>query len=327
MNAVAQRTAILMTGIFLLMSTFSQPWASGAQTIDSSDKLYKIAFTNGEGFAPRSQPKRDSEEAIYGEFPEGTEVIIECETEGETVNNNFSDSNIWARMYDGLYIPNSFIHTGIDGRTPGVPTCNELDSLHSGEVEKFAKQLEADSDRTTKYDGEKAARWAVENYNHPKQRRFEYNCTWFASQALWEGGLPKSDIWTDISPLWKRKIPNPIRHGFRGVTLEARSVQHFQDYMSKSWEVEKHEINDWSDNSLGGKVRVGDVITYDYSGDGEVDHAAIVTQLTDEGYPKVTEVNDSGTKKPNRFWSWSLNKNTWIKDSYPNAKAYLLHIR
>ena len=315
----------------LLLTVFATTPPGMAE--ENNEKLYKIAFTNGEGFAPRSQPKHDSEKAIYGTVPEETEVIIECEVEGETVNNGFSSSNVWARMYDGLYIPNSFIRTGVDGRTPGVPTCSDADAEFDHNLEETSKSLFRElEDWSKNYDGEKAAKWAVANYDKQEFKKFKNNCAFYASNALWQGGLSKSDIWTDSWVQDYGKSQSDGKWVYRLVrhhTLATRTMRLADDlhkYLEKMPDVEKFEVSDWSNNSLDGKTKIGDIISYDWDGDGEIDHVAMVTKLTNEGYPEVTEINDSGKARPNRFWSWQFTANKWTKESNPKAQAYVLHI-
>ena len=89
-----------------------------------AEQAYPIAFTNGIGIYPRTAPSMDA--ARNGSaLPEGTMVTIECEMEGPSVSNDMATISIWAKTSHG-YLPNAYIHTGVDSWTPGVPRCEQL---------------------------------------------------------------------------------------------------------------------------------------------------------------------------------------------------------
>lgn len=82
------------------------------------------------------------------------------------------------------------------------------------------------------------------------------------------------------------------------------------------------------------KAKKGDIIAYDWSGDGTIDHLAIVVGSAGNNpqYPLVAEWGVYGSKSVNyneRGWSWSKKGNSWLQDERDqhNMKAYLLHFR
>ena len=88
-----------------------------------AEQAYPIAFTNGIGIYPRTAPSMDA--ARNGSaLPEGTMVTIECELEGQPVSNDMATISIWAKTSHG-YLPNAYIHTGVDSWTPGVARCEK----------------------------------------------------------------------------------------------------------------------------------------------------------------------------------------------------------
>lgn len=116
-----------------------------------------------------------------------------------------------------------------------------------------------------------------------------------------------------------RKTPWLEKH-----TAAAVNANEFTRYMKRSGTAEVKEI-DWSDNTAGG-AKLGDVIAYDWDSgaDGKIDHLAIVTNFTKEGYPYVTQHSPN---QIDRYWSYSETEHNWIEYASPGAKAYLIHIR
>lgn len=271
----------------------------------SADQTFPIAFT-GIGIYPRTEPSMDAPHAGDA-LPDGTMVTIECELEGQAVNNGMATISIWAKTNVG-YLPNAYLYTGVDGWTPGVGRCSD-----EREASKAAAPVPAGASQATE--------WARTHYSDPA--RFDPDrgdCTWFVSQALWAGGLPKSEDWTDISTDWS-KIPNPLEHGWRGVTKSGRYAPALREYLISAELAQERRIS-WSDNTASGAA-IGDLIFYDYQGDGEWDHVAIVTSLNESGFPTVTEHLNA-----ERYWSWSEASvpGRWIEQVAPSAVAVLLKV-
>lgn len=278
----------------------------------AAGQRFTIAYTGGIGVYPRSGPSMSSQH-VGAALPEGSSVEVACELEGELVDNNTTPATkIWERLSDGTHIPNAYINSGADGWTPGVPRCDQAATTSSPSPS---------ASPSSRYDAAASVAWAKEHYTDPA--RFKSNrgdCTWFVSQALWNGGMPKSDDWTDISGDLT-KIPNPLDYGWRGVTLAGRYAPALRNYLVKAKLAEERQIS-WSDNTAAG-ASVGDLITYDFEGDGELDHFAIVSSLNESGFPSVTEHG-----KANRYWSWSEFSAPagWFEKKYPSSRAYLLKI-
>ncbi|WP_119699185.1 MULTISPECIES: amidase domain-containing protein [Rhodococcus] len=184
----------------------------------------------------------------------------------------------------------------------------------------YAAPANADTDSVdafTRYQIASAAlKWVDTVYTFPN------DCTYFVSQALWDGGIESTADWTprssDTSKLASNTFYNP------GPTKAAASANHFTDYMRSSGTAEIRPIK-WSDNTAAG-AQLGDIIAYDWDdgADGKMDHLAIITSFTDDGYPLVTQHSPTRT---NRGWSWDPSAGTWIEYSHPGAKAYLIHLK
>lgn len=88
----------------------------------SADSQYEVAWT-GIGIYPRSAPSMDADHVGVA-LSDGASVSITCETTGDSVTSDITTSDIWEKLDDGTYVPNAFVDTGVDGFTPGVPSCD-----------------------------------------------------------------------------------------------------------------------------------------------------------------------------------------------------------
>lgn len=146
------------------------------------------------------------------------------------------------------------------------------------------------------------------------------DCTNFVSQALWSGGMQPTADWradsTDKSKL-ASDLYNP------GPTRAAALADEFKNYMVRTGLATVSEVK-WSDNTAGG-AELADIIAYDWEGpaDGRVDHLAMVTGFTDDGYPLVTQHSPA---RLNRGWSWDPGENNWIEFTHEGSRVYLLHL-
>lgn len=151
---------------------------------------------------------------------------------------------------------------------------------------------------------------------------FESDCTYFTSRVLWLAGLEPTEDWRDDSSDTSKlatKWLNP------GPTTTAALADEFVSYVTGSnGFAEKKEI-DWSDNTAAGAV-LGDILAWDWDGpaNGTIDHVAIVTGFTDDGYPLVTQHSPT---RINRGWSWDTAAGDWIENTHPGSKVWLIHLR
>jgi plastocyanin len=77
-----------------------------------------IFNTGGTNLNVRSTPSTSG--AVVTSIPEGTQVGIECQTTGTTVEG----TNIWDFLPSyGGYVTDAYVNTGYDGTIPGVPQC------------------------------------------------------------------------------------------------------------------------------------------------------------------------------------------------------------
>jgi hypothetical protein len=234
-----------------------------------------------------------------------------------------------------------YINTGTNGRTPGVPDCSTGSGGNSngGGTPTLADCAGA-ADRGS-YSGVQACRWAVANWSKPP-RFLDDDCTWFVSQALWAGGMPKDDLWTsaewDISELAIKSLHSTKGpFAYPGPSRTAATADLLVNYLVNTNQATRTKIR-WSDNTAGG-AKIGDIIAYHWNkvgtGPGEdrypwtIDHVSLVTAFSGT-YPLVTQHTDA---QHDRGWSWSLDANQgkggWIQYSFPpgiTPVAYLIHI-
>lgn len=160
-----------------------------------------------------------------------------------------------------------------------------------------------------RYDRQQAVSYAHRWWNsyNPQFKQFDVDCTNYVSQCLWAGGAPMSYA-RERSKGWWYRFGDPPSWSY-------------------SWSV-AHSLH-WylagSQSGLRGKevssarqLEPGDVICYDFDGDGRWDHNTIVVGKDRSGEPLV---NAHTTNSRNRYWAY--------RDSYawtPEIKYKFFHI-
>ncbi|MGI2297900.1 amidase domain-containing protein [Paenibacillus sp. GXUN7292] len=153
-----------------------------------------------------------------------------------------------------------------------------------------------------------ADRWW--NEGNPRYEQFEVNCTHYVSQCIFAGNAPMNYTGKRSSGWW-----------YRGRDKG-------QELWSYSWAV-SHAMNTYLAAarksglraqmvSSADQLSLGDVITYDWAGDGRFQHSTIVTAFDAFGMPLV---NANTVPSRHRYWDYS--------DSYawtPNTQYRFFHI-
>ncbi|KYD26265.1 amidase domain-containing protein [Geobacillus sp. FSL W8-0032] len=150
------------------------------------------------------------------------------------------------------------------------------------------------------YDRAQAVRYAETwwNRHNPAFPSFPVDCTNFVSQCLYAGGVPMTGY------------PNRARGWWcqNGSWSYSWAVAH-----SLRWYLSGSRIGLQAvEVSEPGQLMAGDVICYDFQGDGRFDHSAIVVAKDQEGMPLV---NAHTTNSRMRYWS------------YEDSSAYTPNIR
>ncbi|NLC06728.1 MAG: amidase domain-containing protein [Syntrophomonadaceae bacterium] len=145
------------------------------------------------------------------------------------------------------------------------------------------------------YDREKAVAYADRWWNdyNPAYRRFDNNdCTNYVSQVLRAGGAPMSRIGQVDQGWWY------LGHGGAN------------DRWSYSWSV-AHSLRWYLSRSKSGfivvevadarELELGDVICYDFDGDGRWQHNTVVTAFDAQGQPLVNAHTENSYHRPWRY--------------------------
>lgn len=183
--------------------------------------------------------------------------------------------NRLAKFFNGSLLKDEEV--GQQPDESGVITGNGIDS--SGEAVRSPYR----------YDRRKAVQYAERWWNdyNPQYKKFENNCTNFISQCLRAGGAPM------------RGYPNRTKGWWYqgGSWSYSWSVAHaLCMYLSTAKTgLRAKEIKDPRN------LQLGDVICYDFQGDGRFDHSTIVTGKDGYGFPLV---NAQTTNSRLRYWSY-----------------------
>ena len=156
------------------------------------------------------------------------------------------------------------------------------------------------------YNREAAVAYAQKwwNSNNPRFPMFDVDCTNYISQCLFAGGVPmrgqsnRERGWWLSSETWSLSwsTPHSLRWYLAGSTKGLQATQ----------------VNSPD------QLLPGDLIFYDFQGDGRYDHSTIVTSVQN-GVPYV---NAHTNNSRNRYWSY--------EDSYahtPRTKYIFFHIK
>jgi hypothetical protein len=140
------------------------------------------------------------------------------------------------------------------------------------------------------YDRESAVAYANAYWQHynPQFKRFNDDCTNFISQCLYAGGMPIEDTGNRNTGWWYRGI------GQRAIWSYSWAVAHaLYHYLLNRKGVKRV--------SSAKELRLGDVICYDWEGDGRWNHNTIVTAFDENGEPLV---NAHTRDSQYRYWGY-----------------------
>lgn len=160
--------------------------------------------------------------------------------------------------------------------------------------------------RQFQYDRREAVRYAERWWNdyNPKYRKFENNCTNFVSQCLRAGGAPmtgypnRSKGWWYQNNNWSYSWS--VAHAFRWYLSGAKSGLRGQEVSSPE------------------QLMLGDVICYDFDGDGRFQHTTIVVAKDANNMPLV---NAQTFNSRMRYWAYE-DSTAWT----PNIQYKFFHI-
>lgn len=295
-------SSVTLTAVTILATLFANSPSAQADEVPpptaSATVLDQLPYSSvQERFGPGANYP------AYGSIAGKAKLTIGCWTYGSSVTGPYGESTIWYRHEGGPrgWLPDAYLWTG--SNDPVTAKCRgftDPDDNH--------------------YSPEKAVAWAKAHANDAN--RFDQDCTWFVSQALWAGGLPKSDDWTDLSTDLSRIPKNLKKYGFPGVTPAARLADDLWLYLIQKGHAEM-TLTKWDSDTVK-EADLGDIIAYDYDGNGTIEHLAIVTGIAADGEPNVTQHSPA---EVDTYWSWVKSKDKWLREVRPDAKVYLLQIK
>jgi len=241
--------------------------------------------------------------AIVNSVSAGTRLSIDCYVTGESV----SGSTIWNHVTSGGFIADPLINTGTTSSV--VPSC-------TGTASTTITAPNTGVGNAT-YNRDAAVTYAVKHWSDPQT--YGADCTFFASNVLWAGGLPRSTSWFRLDVVGPSGYPILYTYSTRA----ANNANALVIYLVNQSLATKQRLS-WTQNAVP-YAAVGDIIAYDWETDGTIDHLSVITSFTTDSYPKVTQHTAA---QLNRGWTWSIENNTWITyvPGSEHASAYLVHI-
>jgi len=284
-----------------------------------------VTNTDGEGVWLHGDPGFGDQGDLIKVMPEGSHFNADCYVNDAPVGPR--NNPAWLHGTDETGVTGYFADFYSSSRWSSGNTLHDQGLPFCGE-ETAPQQPNVASERpesviiSVPYDREAAVAWAR---NHAQDvPPYDASCTWFVSNALWAGGLPKDELWTDQGEFGR------IQH--RPGTKAAWTVDHLLNYIQYKYpqsELVRLDSEDFRNNSVL-QADVGDVIIYIWWDDGEYDHASIVTDVVSEHYPEVAEWSAYDGRIPTpyveRGWTYSERNNSWLQEKYPEVVAYLLDI-
>lgn len=127
------------------------------------------------------------------------------------------------------------------------------------------------------------------NSHNPRYRLFSDDCTNFVSQVLHAGGLSMEFTGSQTSGWWYQHQGGKQDRWSYSWTV-AHSLYHYLNQGKRARRVEHAE-----------QLEIGDVICYDWEGDGKWNHNTVVTLIDAVGIPFVTA---HSANSHHRYWGY-----------------------
>ncbi|MED1603525.1 amidase domain-containing protein [Alkalihalophilus marmarensis] len=185
------------------------------------------------------------------------------------------------------------------------PLIQRREDKESSQPLTFLNAAETRSSRNA-YNRLEAVKYAERWWNdyNPAYKKFKDNCTNYISQCLQAGGAPMTGAGNRSKGWWMQKgnwsYSWSVAHSFRWYLSGAKTGLRG---------VEREKARD---------LTLGDVICYDFNGDGRWQHSTIVVAKDGNGEPLV---NAQTTNSRMRYWAYE-DSTAWT----PNIKYKFFHI-
>lgn len=147
------------------------------------------------------------------------------------------------------------------------------------------------------YDGSDAAYYALKYALDPNPDYYYWNndCTNFVSQALSYGGIPEQGTTSGHYKEWYYRDRWDVSNSWI-------NVDDFYEVATNSYTIFGSELDYASELSLG------DVVQYDIDSDGDWNHTAIVTKLTNNGRNDIPLVSYHSSNRKNVAWDYFVSR-------------------
>ncbi|MDH6350389.1 hypothetical protein M2298_002347 [Brevibacillus sp. 1238] len=147
------------------------------------------------------------------------------------------------------------------------------------------------------YDGSEAADYALDYALNPNPNYYTWNndCTNFVSQALNYGGIPERGTTSGNYKKWYYRDRWDVSNSWI-------NVDDFYEVATNSYTIFGSDLDYASELSLG------DVVQYDIDSDGDWNHTAIVTKLTNNGRYDIPLVSYHSSNRKNVAWDYFVSK-------------------
>jgi hypothetical protein len=226
--------------------------------------------------------------------------IVKCRAEGQVIGKNQVDNKLYINYlvhYQFLINQNERLYL--------EEMCEERRAIfESGQLvsdQEIQKQeedihevLERDGgtsdSRGFKYNRLEAVRYAERWWNsyNPNYKKFENDCTNYISQCLHAGGAPMTGYPNRSKGWWMRSnnwsFTWSVAHSFRWYLSGAKSGLRAKEVSSPQ------------------ELLLGDIICYDFEGDGRFNHNTIVVAKDENNMPLV---NAHTTNSRMRYWEYT----------------------
>jgi hypothetical protein len=258
------------------------------------------AFVCGKTNDPRDEYD-ESVERKHRLFRKRNAEIVKCQARGEILRKHQINQHIqvdyivhyqflirqqeWMYLEEQVEERRAWFENHILVKDQAVIVGEEIDE----DNKRIEREYEWKGKEEYQYDRFAAVRYAETWWNsyNPAFQKFAVDCTNFVSQCLYAGGIPMSGYPNRVKGWWMKNhnwsYSWAVAHAFRWYLSGNHSGL-------KAMEVSSPE-----------KLMPGDVICYDFQGNGRFDHTTIVVAKDRQGMPLV---NAHTTNSRMRYWSY-----------------------
>lgn len=324
-----------VTGLLLTVTAVSTAFTLSPVVAHADTVAQHVHGTGGLGLYLHPDAPGLTSPVASQVMADGDEFDVDCFTTSDAVLGDIA----WLHGTDAAtgttgYAADAYLDTDdhpgtepADLTSLGIAACDQQPSGDQGAAPSGPVTTEPTGSEAVTFDRSAAAAFAVSNVDNPPSFPDD-DCTWFASQALWAGGLPQTPEWEGASWDWgqlasKRHLPGP--------TKTAAQAQMLVDYLTSHALATRVPVA-WSDNTAGG-AQPGDLIAYHWN-PGEpadqIDHLAVVSDMNADGFPNIAQ----HTPARHRYWSYDPGDTQhapgWIQDvdrvDGQDPGVWLIHI-